>query len=208
MAASQGRMERDAREKTPEIMMIRGGTWDGSAISPGPERHGLWSNADLQEARQGLKTHSPRLPRGQSRGFFICAASLAFCAPVMATLRLRLSAVTGFSAVLLGAMGAHGPVHERLKAAGELEHWQTALDYHLPHAVLLVVLSLWAREGGRAAAWAWRLVFAGVLLFSGSLYALALTQAGKLGAVTPLGGLALMLGWLSLLAARGQKAGS
>lgn len=126
----------------------------------------------------------------------------------MVTLRLRLSAVTGFAAVLLGAMGAHGPVHERLKAAGELEHWQTALDYHLPHAVLLVVLSLWAREGGRAAAWAWRLVFAGVLLFSGSLYALALTQISKLGAVTPLGGFALMLGWLSLLAARGQKAGS
>ncbi|HCN78591.1 MAG TPA: DUF423 domain-containing protein [Verrucomicrobiales bacterium] len=111
----------------------------------------------------------------------------------------------GFSAVLLGALGAHGPVHEKLKAAGGLEHWQTALEYHLPHALLLAVLALCGGAGGKCAAWAWRSIFAGVLLFSGSLYALALTQIGKLGAVTPLGGLALMLGWLLLALGRWRR---
>lgn len=115
----------------------------------------------------------------------------------MHVLRLRLAALTGFTAVLLGALGAHGPVHETLKAAGELEHWQTALQYHLPHALLLALLAL---HGGtsQAHAWAWRLIFAGILLFSGSLYALALTQVRGLGPVTPLGGACLMLGWLLL----------
>lgn len=115
----------------------------------------------------------------------------------MHVLRLRLAALLGFTAVLLGALGAHGPVHEQLKAAGELEHWQTALHYHLPHALLLAVLALHGGSG-RAHAWAWRLCFAGILLFSGSLYVLALTQVRWLGAVTPLGGTALMLGWLLL----------
>lgn len=112
-------------------------------------------------------------------------------------LRLRLAALLGFTAVLLGALGAHGPVHETLKAAGELEHWQTALQYHLPHALLLAVLALHGGTG-RAHAWAWRLIFAGILLFSGSLYILALTQVRGLGVVTPFGGLCLMLGWLLL----------
>jgi uncharacterized membrane protein YgdD (TMEM256/DUF423 family) len=113
--------------------------------------------------------------------------------------RLRLAALTGFTAVLLGALGAHGPVHEQLKTAGELEHWQTALEYHLPHAVLLAALAL---HGGTrpALAWAWNCLFAGILLFSGSLYLLALTQTRGLGMVTPLGGLCLMLGWLLLVA--------
>jgi uncharacterized membrane protein YgdD (TMEM256/DUF423 family) len=122
----------------------------------------------------------------------------------MHVLRLRLAALIGFTAVLLGALGAHGPVHEQLKAAGELEHWQTALHYHLPHALLLAMLALHGGSG-RAHAWAWRLVFAGILLFSGSLYVLALTQATWLGKVTPFGGLSLMLGWL-LLAVGARRA--
>lgn len=116
--------------------------------------------------------------------------------------RFRISALLGFTSVLLGALGAHGPVHERLKAAGELEHWQTALEYHLPHAIMLVFLAYLAQSGVRAAVWAWGFVFTGVLLFSGSLYVLALTQVSKLGAITPFGGLALMLGWLTLLLMR------
>mgnify|MGYP001627197714 CR=1 FL=1 len=122
----------------------------------------------------------------------------------MHVLRLRLAALTGFTAVLLGALGAHGPVHESLKAAGELDHWQTALQYHLAHALLLAILALHGGSG-RAHAWAWRLFFAGILLFSGSLYALALTQVRGLGAVTPFGGLGLMLGWL-LLAVGARRA--
>ena len=115
----------------------------------------------------------------------------------MHVFRLRLAALIGFSAVLLGALGAHGPVHEQLKAAGEVDHWQTALHYHLPHALLLAMLALHG-GAGRAHAWAWRCFLLGILLFSGSLYVLALTQMLWLGAVPPLGGLSLMLGWLLL----------
>ncbi len=109
--------------------------------------------------------------------------------------RLRLAALLGFLAISLGASGAHGPVHEKLKAAGELEHWGTAVQYHLPHAVMLLVLTLFA-SSRPAMIWAWRMIFTGILLFSGSLYVLAYTGIKWLGAVTPLGGLSLMIGWV------------
>ncbi len=119
--------------------------------------------------------------------------------------RLRLSAMLGFLAIALGAMGAHGVVHDRLKAAGELEHWETAVSYHLPLAVLLVVLALFGSAGGRLAAWSWRCLFGGVVLFSGSLYVLAYTQIKWLGAVTPLGGLFMLAGWLLLALSRWSR---
>lgn len=103
----------------------------------------------------------------------------------------------GFLAISLGASGAHGPVHEKLKAAGELEHWETAVQYHLPHAVLLLVLTLFASNKA-GFTWAWRLILLGIFLFSGSLYTLAYTGMKWLGAVTPLGGLSLMAGWVAM----------
>jgi uncharacterized membrane protein YgdD (TMEM256/DUF423 family) len=119
-------------------------------------------------------------------------------------LRLRVSALLGFLAISLGASGAHGPVHEKLKAAGELEHWETAVQYHLPHAVVLLLLTLFA-SSKPAMLWAWRMILAGVLLFSGSLYLLAYTGTKWLGAITPLGGLSLMAGWtLIALSAKGK----
>jgi uncharacterized membrane protein YgdD (TMEM256/DUF423 family) len=119
-------------------------------------------------------------------------------------LRLRVSALLGFLAISLGASGAHGPVHEKLKAAGELEHWETAVQYHLPHAVVLLLLTLFA-SSKRTMVWAWRMILAGVLLFSGSLYLLAYTGTKWLGAITPLGGLSLMAGWtLIALSAKGK----
>jgi uncharacterized membrane protein YgdD (TMEM256/DUF423 family) len=119
-------------------------------------------------------------------------------------LRLRVSALLGFLAISLGASGAHGPVHEKLKAAGELEHWETALQYHLPHAVVLLLLTLFA-SSRPTMVWAWRMILAGVLLFSGSLYLLAYTGTKWLGAITPLGGLSLMAGWtLIALSAKGK----
>lgn len=111
-------------------------------------------------------------------------------------LRLRVSAFVGFLVILLGAAGAHGPLHEKLKAAGELAHWETAVQYHLPHAVLLLVLALFTSQNGAAMRWAWRMIFAGIVLFSGSLYVLAYTGVKWLGAITPLGGLILMVGWV------------
>lgn len=120
--------------------------------------------------------------------------------------KLRLSALLGFLAIALGAAGAHGPLHERLKAAGELAHWETAVSYHLPITVLLAVIALAGSAGGRLAAWSWGCFFAGVLLFSGSLYVLAITQVKWLGAVTPLGGLAMLAGWLFLGLAKWPRA--
>jgi uncharacterized membrane protein YgdD (TMEM256/DUF423 family) len=119
-------------------------------------------------------------------------------------LRLRVSALLGFLAISLGASGAHGPVHEKLKAAGELEHWETALQYHLPHAVVLLLLTLFA-SSKQTMVWAWRMILLGVLIFSGSLYLLAYTGTKWLGAITPLGGLSLMAGWtLIALSAKGK----
>jgi uncharacterized membrane protein YgdD (TMEM256/DUF423 family) len=119
-------------------------------------------------------------------------------------LRLRVSALLGFLAISLGASGAHGPVHEKLKAAGELEHWETALQYHLPHAVVLLLLTLFA-SSKPTMVWAWRMILLGVLIFSGSLYLLAYTGTKWLGAITPMGGLSLMAGWtLIALSAKGK----
>ena len=120
-------------------------------------------------------------------------------------LRVRLSALLGLLGILLGSMGAHGKVHDLLVAANELDHWKTASFYHLPHAMLAVLLALMAGRGGQAAAWAWRFTIAGILLFSGSLYVLAYTQVKWLGAVTPFGGVSFMLGWICLAAAKWRE---
>jgi len=110
----------------------------------------------------------------------------------------------GFAAIALGSMGAHGPVHDLVKAAGHLDHWETAVRYHLPHSILLVMLSFHGAAGGKLAAWAWRCLFVGVLLFCGSLYLLAYTQTPWLAHIAPFGGLSLMVGWLLLAFARWQ----
>lgn len=118
---------------------------------------------------------------------------------------LRLAAFSGFAAVALGAMGAHGPVHDTLLAAGKLESWETAVRYHLPHSMFLYVLALFVGAGGKLASWAWQCLFTGVLLFSGSIYLLAYFGWKWLGPVTPLGGLVLMAGWLLLSSVKWKR---
>ena len=120
------------------------------------------------------------------------------------TFRLRLSAFLGLTGIILGSMGAHGKVHDLLVAANELEHWKTASFYHLPHAVLAVLLALLAGKG-HAAAWAWRFIIGGMLLFSGSLYLLAYTQVKWLAHVTPFGGVSFMLGWICISVAKWRE---
>lgn len=122
---------------------------------------------------------------------------------------LLLAALMGFLAVGLGAFGAHG-LETRLEGdpemAKKMEWWGTGAHYHLVHAAVLAGLGLSGRRGGAAA-----LCFAlGILLFSGSLYAMTLGAPTKLGMVTPLGGLALMVGWalLARVALRGAGAPS
>jgi uncharacterized membrane protein YgdD (TMEM256/DUF423 family) len=106
---------------------------------------------------------------------------------------LRISAITGFLAVALGAFGAHG-LHDLLEKNARLATWETAVLYHLTHAIVLFVIA--TLRPLRAVAW-W-LMLAGVAVFSGTLYTLALTNMKWLGAITPLGGVFLLAGWLAL----------
>lgn len=123
----------------------------------------------------------------------------------MNDLHIRISALLGFIAVVCGASGAHGSLHDYVVAHGELGHWETAVLYHLLHAVVLTVLAIAGSRGGTRVVWAWRCILIGIVLFSGSLYVLALTQQSWLGAVTPLGGLFLLLGWLLVALARWER---
>lgn len=129
-------------------------------------------------------------------------------------LRLRISTLMGFLAVLLGALGAHGAVHDKLLASGELAHWQTGVSYHLPLSILLVLLAFTANAGGKLASWSWRCLLTGILLFSGSLYVLAYFQpktwslpwlSGLIIAATPIGGLLLMTSWLLLALSKWRR---
>ena len=95
--------------------------------------------------------------------------------------------------VALGAFGAHG-LRDSLSPAA-LGWWQTAVDFQMWHAIALVALAAVDLPGRRLAA---AMLGAGVLIFSGTLYAMALTDARWLGAVTPLGGSLMILGWLAL----------
>lgn len=100
------------------------------------------------------------------------------------------------AAVGLGAFGAHA-LKERLDSYS-LEVWEKAVFYHFIHAIgMLIVASMAKLREPRADLICW-LLLAGILLFSGSLYLLALTGTRALGAVTPLGGLAFLAAWILL----------
>lgn len=106
-------------------------------------------------------------------------------------------AVLGGVGVAAGAFGAHA-LKDRLSAEA-LGWWQTGAQYQLAHALALVLVGVTAlRRPSRAIAFAGRAFASGVILFSGSLYALALTDARWLGAITPVGGLLLLVGWIAL----------
>jgi uncharacterized membrane protein YgdD (TMEM256/DUF423 family) len=123
----------------------------------------------------------------------------------MTRLWLMMAAANGFLAVALGAFGAHG-LRGMLNAAPDgvqrLQWWQTAAQYHLAHALALgLVAALAPHVAGRAPHLAGWLFTLGICLFSGSLYAMTLTGIRALGAVTPIGGVCLLGGWLAVLAA-------
>jgi uncharacterized membrane protein YgdD (TMEM256/DUF423 family) len=109
---------------------------------------------------------------------------------------IRIAAALCFLAVALGAFGAHS-LRSMLETHGMLDVWNKAGLYHFIHAIALFVLALY----GRANRGAWWLLFAGIFLFSGSLYLMALTNLHWLGAVTPLGGLCFLAGWAWLVIA-------
>ncbi|KAF4318341.1 hypothetical protein BBO99_00005991 [Phytophthora kernoviae] len=105
----------------------------------------------------------------------------------------KVGAISGASAVLLGAFGAHG-LKNRITDPHLLKNWETAAHYQLLHSVVLLATPM-CRKPGLAGG----LITTGTILFSGSLYAMTLTGQKKLGAVTPIGGVALVAGWLALL---------
>ena len=101
------------------------------------------------------------------------------------------AALSGFLGVVLGAFGAHALKHT-LVAHDMMTVWQTAVLYHLIHAVAAFAIA----EKRPAVTWMWCL---GILLFSGSLYLLALTCQRWFGLVTPFGGLCFLIGWAMCL---------
>jgi uncharacterized membrane protein YgdD (TMEM256/DUF423 family) len=129
----------------------------------------------------------------------------------MSRIFIVLSGLLGFTAVALGAFGAHG-LRSRLESLPDgvkrLEWWNTAAHYHLIHALALALAAWLVHRGagtsGVVAGWSF---VAGVALFSGSLYLMTITGQTKLGAITPLGGLLLLVGWGAVVVA-GWRFGS
>ncbi|MEI9866162.1 MAG: DUF423 domain-containing protein [Limisphaerales bacterium] len=112
----------------------------------------------------------------------------------------RIAATTGFLAVALGAFGAHG-LKEILTQNGTTTVWEKAVLYHFIHAVMLFVIA------GRKplASGAWWSFLTGIVIFSGSLYLLAITNIKWLGAITPVGGLSFLVGWGWLFVSAGKS---
>jgi uncharacterized membrane protein YgdD (TMEM256/DUF423 family) len=103
---------------------------------------------------------------------------------------IALGALDGLIAVAAGAFGAHA-LKDRLDARS-LEIFETAARYQMYHALAIVLCGALATRGATNAGWAFQI---GIVIFSGSLYALALSGVKGLGAITPLGGLAFLVGW-------------
>jgi uncharacterized membrane protein YgdD (TMEM256/DUF423 family) len=122
---------------------------------------------------------------------------------------LILSGAFGALGVALGAFGAHG-LRAHLAAladgADRRAWWETAAHYHLVHALALglAAMVVGKREGSTAGVISGWCFAGGILLFSGSLYAMTLTGIRALGAVTPFGGLLFMVGWVSVAVAAWQ----
>jgi uncharacterized membrane protein YgdD (TMEM256/DUF423 family) len=118
---------------------------------------------------------------------------------------LVVAAASGFLAVALGAFGAHGlraRFAELDDVAKRLEWWTTAAQYHLAHSVALALIGLLIlSRDSTAARVSGYCMMVGIVVFSGSLYVMTLTGVRALGAVTPIGGLALLGGWAALVVA-------
>lgn len=99
--------------------------------------------------------------------------------------------------VAAGAFGAHGL--RRVVSPESLDTWRTAAHYQTLHGLgLLLIAALWPHMSPTPASWGGSLMLAGVILFSGSLYALVLTGTRILGAITPIGGLLMIMAWVLL----------
>ena len=113
---------------------------------------------------------------------------------------IRIAAILGGLAVVIGAFGAHG-LKDRLASTGYAQQFETGVHYHMSHALALLGLGVLVLVRGHGASGlnlaGWCFVL-GIVLFSGSLYALGLSGTRWLGAITPFGGLFLIVGWGAL----------
>jgi uncharacterized membrane protein YgdD (TMEM256/DUF423 family) len=112
---------------------------------------------------------------------------------------IQIAAIVGATAVGVGAFGAHG-LEPILEANGRLNTFETAVKYHFYHALAILVVAVWyhfqpERKILVKSMWSFLI---GIIIFSGSLYVLSLTGITWLGAITPLGGVAFIAGWLML----------
>ena len=102
-------------------------------------------------------------------------------------------AINAALSVGAGAFGAHA-LRQRLEPRA-LEIFETGSRYHIYHALAMILCALIATSGSRTSGWMFQ---AGIVIFSGSLYALAITDVKILGAITPIGGLLFLAGWIYL----------
>lgn len=122
-----------------------------------------------------------------------------------------LAGLFGFLGVAAGAFGAHG-LRGKVDARA-LENWHTGAHYQQIHAVVLLAVALWALslhargEPVQLHGVAMSLFTAGILIFSGTLYAMTLGAPRVLGAITPIGGLCLLAGWLTIVVLGVRQAG-
>ncbi|RAW19584.1 DUF423 domain-containing protein [Paenibacillus taichungensis] len=111
---------------------------------------------------------------------------------------MMLGAVLTMLSVAIGAFGAH-MLKEKI-GADAIAVYETGVQYHMIHAIGLLIIGLTAGQLGPSTKlkWAARLLFIGIIIFSGSLYVLSISGIKILGAITPIGGVAFIVGWLLL----------
>ena len=112
-----------------------------------------------------------------------------------------LGAINGFLAVALGAFGAHGL--EPILTEKMMDVWEKGVDYQMFHTMGLFIVAFAANKwsGSSAVKWSGIMMFIGIILFSGRLYALSTSGITVLGAITPLGGVSFLAGWILLAVA-------
>lgn len=115
---------------------------------------------------------------------------------------LMLGSINAFLFVALGAFGAHA-LKPRLEAGGYVGTWETAVQYHMIHALALIAVAILTQHldaTGLVNGSGWAFLI-GIIIFCGSLYVLSITGISVIGAITPLGGVSFLIGWSLLFIA-------
>ncbi|AWB44009.1 DUF423 domain-containing protein [Paenibacillus sp. CAA11] len=118
---------------------------------------------------------------------------------------VAIGAILSLLSVAIGAFGAHALKSVLDESAQKT--YETGVQYHMVHSLGILIAALLANQWGesRKLLWSMRLLFIGIVLFSGSLYVLSITGVKILGAITPFGGIAFIAGWILLATAALQR---